>query len=109
VDLAKAPTAAAAAGGADGSGAAGNAAAAGGAAAAGSGGGVRSVSRLQAQLSLGLDGAWSICNTGRALLAVNGKQVRQRQWLRLRHLTDAWLSASTSAAEPQFVNRYVHC
>jgi hypothetical protein len=77
VDLAKAPTAAAAAAaGGAGSSAAG-AAAASGVAAAGSGG-VRSVSRLQAQLSLGLDGAWSICNTGRAPLAVNGKQVWQR-------------------------------
>jgi hypothetical protein len=34
------------------------------------------VSRLQAQLLLTADGAWSVTNTGRAPLAVNGKQVR---------------------------------
>lgn len=34
------------------------------------------VSRLQAQLLLTADGKWSITNTGRAVLAVNGEQVR---------------------------------
>jgi hypothetical protein len=33
------------------------------------------VSRLQAQLLLTADGSWSITNTGRASLAVNGQQV----------------------------------
>jgi hypothetical protein len=33
------------------------------------------VSRLQAQLLLTADGRWSITNTGRAPLAVNGHQV----------------------------------
>jgi hypothetical protein len=33
------------------------------------------VSRLQAQLLLTADGRWSITNTGRAQLAVNGQQV----------------------------------
>lgn len=34
------------------------------------------VSRLQAQLLLTADGVWSITNTGRTPLAVNGQQVR---------------------------------
>jgi hypothetical protein len=38
---------------------------------------LRSVSRLQAQLSLGLDGVWNLRNTGRAPLAVNGHKVRR--------------------------------
>jgi hypothetical protein len=33
------------------------------------------VSRLQAQLLLTADGSWSITNTGRGPLAVNGQQV----------------------------------
>lgn len=44
--------------------------------AAGTGGDMRRVSRLQAQLSLELDGSWVLQNTGRAGLLVNGNKVR---------------------------------
>jgi hypothetical protein len=41
----------------------------------GKGGAAGNVSRLQAQLTLCSDGMWSIRNTGRARLAVNGSRV----------------------------------
>lgn len=65
------PAAGPAAAAADGFGSAG----AGGAASGAAAGGLRSVSRLQAQLSLRLDGCWTLRNTGRAAMAVNGKKV----------------------------------
>lgn len=43
--------------------------------AAGAAGVGSKVSRLQAQLLLTADGSWSITNTGRAALEVNGQQV----------------------------------
>jgi hypothetical protein len=61
--------------------AAGTAGALPGATAGGAGAGSSSskqVSRLQAQLLLTADGCWSLHNTGRAPLSVNGQQVRVR-------------------------------
>eukprot|EP00775_Hariotina_reticulata_P007147 gene7147-7362_t len=45
------------------------------------------VSRLQAQLTLCSDGVWSIRNTGRAKLVVNGSKVPQNDQVALPHLS----------------------
>eukprot|EP00879_Flechtneria_rotunda_P004646 GHRR01004905.1.p1 GENE.GHRR01004905.1~~GHRR01004905.1.p1 ORF type:complete len:378 (+),score=171.71 GHRR01004905.1:406-1539(+) len=45
------------------------------------------VSRLQAHMSLGLDGSWTIQNMGRAVLQVNGTQVPRGSQVELPHLS----------------------
>jgi hypothetical protein len=45
------------------------------------------VSRLQAQLLLTAEGSWSITNTGRAPMAVNGQQLQRGACVMLPHLS----------------------
>ncbi|KAF8068428.1 clcD [Scenedesmus sp. PABB004] len=72
------------------------------------------VSRLQAQLSLGLDGGWSVRNTGRAPLAVNGRHVPRGGCAALPHLSlldvggVALLFMANSMATARAIDRSTH-